>query len=92
MCSPRAQLFEGEGPVLVATVARDAARQAALRAIGAEVIELPADKARSTSAALMKELARRAINEVHVEAGFASMAHSYVPGLSTNYWSTWRRC
>ena len=67
---PAAQLFEGEGPVLVATVAGDAARQAALRAVGAEVIELPADEGKVDLTALMKELARRAINEVHVEAGF----------------------
>ena len=67
---PGAQLFEGEGPVLIATVARDAARQAALRAVGAEVIELPTDEGKVDLTALMKELARRAINEVHVEAGF----------------------
>ena len=49
---PGAQLFEGEGQVLVATVARDAARQAALRAVGAEVIELPTDEGKVDLTAL----------------------------------------
>ncbi len=34
------------------------------------MIELPADQGKVDLTALMKELARRAINEVHVEAGF----------------------
>ncbi|HTN48669.1 MAG TPA: bifunctional diaminohydroxyphosphoribosylaminopyrimidine deaminase/5-amino-6-(5-phosphoribosylamino)uracil reductase RibD [Burkholderiaceae bacterium] len=67
---PGAHLFEGQGPVLVATVARDDARAAALRAVGAEVIELRAHRGKVDLVALMKELARRSVNEVHVEAGF----------------------
>ena len=43
----------------------------ALSAAGAEIIELPNAHGRVDLAALMTELARRGINEVHVEAGAA---------------------
>jgi diaminohydroxyphosphoribosylaminopyrimidine deaminase/5-amino-6-(5-phosphoribosylamino)uracil reductase len=67
---PAARIFEGEGAVLVATAVADAARTIALRARGAEVVVLPGDGGKVDLAALMRELARRQINEVHVEAGF----------------------
>jgi diaminohydroxyphosphoribosylaminopyrimidine deaminase/5-amino-6-(5-phosphoribosylamino)uracil reductase len=67
---PGAHLFESDGRVLVATVVRDRERTAALRGVGAEVVELPADQGKVDLVALMKELARRSINEIHVEAGF----------------------
>jgi len=67
---PAARIFEGEGAVLVATAIADPARTVALRARGAEVVVLPGDRGKVDLAALMRELARRQINEVHVEAGF----------------------
>ena len=67
---PGARLFEGEGNVLVATAVSAPAREIALRARGAEVIALPNESGKVDLAALMKELAHRHINEVHVEAGF----------------------
>jgi diaminohydroxyphosphoribosylaminopyrimidine deaminase/5-amino-6-(5-phosphoribosylamino)uracil reductase len=65
-----ARLFEGPGTVMVATASADRKRRAALRSVGAEVVDLPNEHGKVDLAALMKELARRQINEVHVEAGF----------------------
>ncbi len=67
---PGALVFEGEGKVLVATAVSAPARAAALRARGAEVVALPNESGKVDLVALMKELAHRHINEVHVEAGF----------------------
>jgi diaminohydroxyphosphoribosylaminopyrimidine deaminase/5-amino-6-(5-phosphoribosylamino)uracil reductase len=66
---PAAKLFDG-GAVLVASAIDDAARAAPLREKGAEVIVLPNAGGKVDLPALLKELARRGINEVHVEAGF----------------------
>jgi diaminohydroxyphosphoribosylaminopyrimidine deaminase/5-amino-6-(5-phosphoribosylamino)uracil reductase len=41
-----------------------------LRARGADVVVVPDERGKVDLAALMRELARRHINEVHVEAGF----------------------
>lgn len=57
------------GGVLVAGAIGDPARIAALKAAGAEVIILANPNAKVDLGALMKELARRGINELHVEAG-----------------------
>jgi diaminohydroxyphosphoribosylaminopyrimidine deaminase/5-amino-6-(5-phosphoribosylamino)uracil reductase len=57
--------------VLVATVtAPTAGRAEALKSRNAEVVVLPDQGGKVDLKALMKELARRDINEVHVEAGF----------------------
>jgi diaminohydroxyphosphoribosylaminopyrimidine deaminase/5-amino-6-(5-phosphoribosylamino)uracil reductase len=67
---PEARLFEGESPALVACAVDDAARVERLVARGAEVIRLPDERGKVDLHALMKRLAERGINEVHVEAGF----------------------
>lgn len=67
--SPAARLFQS-GPVLVAAAVHDAARIDALRAQGAEVIVLPNAHGKVALDDLMRELGRRQLNEVHVEAGF----------------------
>jgi diaminohydroxyphosphoribosylaminopyrimidine deaminase / 5-amino-6-(5-phosphoribosylamino)uracil reductase len=67
---PSARIFEGEGKVLVACGTDDAVRRERLVARGAEVIHLPNENGKVDLAALMKHLAGRGINEVHVEAGF----------------------
>lgn len=64
---PAAQILAGGG--LIACAAADAGRRAALAAAGAEILELPGADGRVDLAALMAELARRGINEVHGEAG-----------------------
>ena len=70
---PEARLFDGD-EVLVACARADAAKVARLAARNAAVIELPdlggPDSGKVDLAALMKELARRGINELHVEAGY----------------------
>jgi diaminohydroxyphosphoribosylaminopyrimidine deaminase/5-amino-6-(5-phosphoribosylamino)uracil reductase len=58
------------GQVLVAAAVEDMAGIAALRDQGAEVVVLPNAEGKVELMDLMRELARREINEVHVEAGF----------------------
>jgi diaminohydroxyphosphoribosylaminopyrimidine deaminase/5-amino-6-(5-phosphoribosylamino)uracil reductase len=67
---PAARIFEGGGGVLVAAAREDDAKIAALKARGAEVIVLPNSAGKVELADLFRELGRREINEVHVEAGF----------------------
>ncbi|MFA7270828.1 MAG: bifunctional diaminohydroxyphosphoribosylaminopyrimidine deaminase/5-amino-6-(5-phosphoribosylamino)uracil reductase RibD [Sterolibacterium sp.] len=63
-----AQVLAG-GNVIVAAAVTDAAKMDALRNRGAEVIVVPNDRGKVDLAALLKELARRGINEIHGEAG-----------------------
>lgn len=63
-----AKLLDG-GRVLVAAAVDDQARIAALQDKGAEVVVLPNARGKVELAELMRELARREFNEVHVEAG-----------------------
>ena len=65
---PSAKLLE-DGKVLVAAALENRAAIAALQARGAEVILLPNAQGKVELADLMRELARRELNEVHVEAG-----------------------
>jgi diaminohydroxyphosphoribosylaminopyrimidine deaminase/5-amino-6-(5-phosphoribosylamino)uracil reductase len=58
-------------PALIACAHAEPARAEALRTAGAEVMALPGASGRVDLAALMLELGRREINEVHVEAGAA---------------------
>lgn len=66
--SPTARVLAGGGTWIVAA-AHDAAKEAALRAAGAEVIVLPNASGKVDLPELMRELGRRQINELHVEAG-----------------------
>jgi diaminohydroxyphosphoribosylaminopyrimidine deaminase/5-amino-6-(5-phosphoribosylamino)uracil reductase len=63
-----ARVLQGAACWIVAAV-RDAAKEAALRAGGHEVIVLPNAAGKVDLPALMLELGRREINELHVEAG-----------------------
>jgi diaminohydroxyphosphoribosylaminopyrimidine deaminase/5-amino-6-(5-phosphoribosylamino)uracil reductase len=63
-----ARILEG-GNVLVAAAVDDHAKVAALRAQGAEVVVLPSAAGKVELAELARELARRSLNEIHVEAG-----------------------
>ncbi|MCX7164913.1 MAG: bifunctional diaminohydroxyphosphoribosylaminopyrimidine deaminase/5-amino-6-(5-phosphoribosylamino)uracil reductase RibD [Rhodocyclales bacterium] len=65
---PDAAVLEG-GNVLIAAAQDDAARSAALRARGAEILVLPNAQGKVDLADLMQELGRRGINEVLAEAG-----------------------
>lgn len=66
---PSARILRG-GNVLIAAGAKDRARVAALVAGGAEVLSIPNAAGKVELGELMAELARRDLNEVHVEAGF----------------------
>lgn len=66
---PAARLLEG-GNVLVATAVEHAARAEALRLRGAEVVLLPNSEGKVDLAALLAELGRRGVNELHVEGGW----------------------
>lgn len=61
--------FFKEGKVLVVCAQESSDKAAALRQIGAEVMSMPGKDGRVDLKALMAELARREVNEVHVEAG-----------------------
>lgn len=66
---PQARILDG-GPVLIACASADPERAAALRMRGAEIVELPNAAGKVELPALLAELGRRGINELHVEAGF----------------------
>ncbi len=65
----RARLLHGGG-VLVATASEASEKAAALRQQGAEILRLPNADGRVDLPALLQELGRRGINELHVEGGF----------------------
>lgn len=60
---------EGGRAVWIAHAARNPAAEAALQARGSQLIHLPGTGDKVDLPALMRELARRGINELHVEAG-----------------------
>jgi diaminohydroxyphosphoribosylaminopyrimidine deaminase/5-amino-6-(5-phosphoribosylamino)uracil reductase len=66
---PEARFFDGS-QALVACAFADPAKVAALRDKNAEVIEVPNDDGKVDLPQLLRELARRGVNELHVEAGF----------------------
>lgn len=67
--TPQARLFDGN-PTLVVCTRRDPVKADQLMGRNVEVIELPGDaNGKVDLAALMRELARRGVNELHVEAG-----------------------
>jgi len=55
---------------LVAAAGVDVHRTVAIRALGAEVMVMPAQNGQVDVLAILQELARRGCNEVHVEAGY----------------------
>ncbi|QRM18803.1 bifunctional diaminohydroxyphosphoribosylaminopyrimidine deaminase/5-amino-6-(5-phosphoribosylamino)uracil reductase RibD [Dechloromonas sp. TW-R-39-2] len=64
-----ARILQG-GAVLVAGAVDDPEKAALLRSTGAEVVILPNSAGKVELRALLEELGRRGINEVHAEAGF----------------------
>ncbi len=66
---PDARVLQGGSSWIVAAI-DDEQRIAPLRAAGHEVIVLPNESGKVDLGALMQELGRRQINELHVEAGF----------------------
>jgi diaminohydroxyphosphoribosylaminopyrimidine deaminase/5-amino-6-(5-phosphoribosylamino)uracil reductase len=66
---PAARIFEPVRPVWIYAAAPDAAAQAALEARGATVRFLPNPHGKVDLAAVLRDLAAREVNELHVEAG-----------------------
>ncbi|GAB2875926.1 bifunctional diaminohydroxyphosphoribosylaminopyrimidine deaminase/5-amino-6-(5-phosphoribosylamino)uracil reductase RibD [Pseudoduganella ginsengisoli] len=66
--SPQAKVLQGGGTWVVAAI-HDPDKEAALRGVGAEMITLPNPHGKVDLPELMRELGRRQINELHVEAG-----------------------
>jgi diaminohydroxyphosphoribosylaminopyrimidine deaminase/5-amino-6-(5-phosphoribosylamino)uracil reductase len=66
---PQARILEGGA--LIACTTENQAKSAQLRSRGAEILILPEQADRVDLSALLKELAKRGINELHVEAGAA---------------------
>jgi diaminohydroxyphosphoribosylaminopyrimidine deaminase/5-amino-6-(5-phosphoribosylamino)uracil reductase len=64
-----AKIFQAGGPVWIYTAVQGSPLEAALVAKGATVTCLPDARGKVDLAAMMKDLARREINELHVEAG-----------------------
>jgi diaminohydroxyphosphoribosylaminopyrimidine deaminase/5-amino-6-(5-phosphoribosylamino)uracil reductase len=67
--APGARIF-GNGGALVFAAVEDRAKIAALRDRGVEVAVLPNAAGKTALGEVMRELGRRELNEVHVEAGF----------------------
>ena len=65
---PTAKILAGGGSLLFCA-RDDAAKSAALREAGAEIVVLPNTAGKVELPALLQELGRRGINELHVEAG-----------------------
>jgi diaminohydroxyphosphoribosylaminopyrimidine deaminase/5-amino-6-(5-phosphoribosylamino)uracil reductase len=76
---PGARILQGEPCWIVAAQADDA-KAARLRAAGHEIIMLPNSSGKVDLPALMLELGRREINELHVEAGSKLNASLVVEG------------
>lgn len=64
-----AAIFIPGRKLLIYTAVQDAKRQAALEARGATVVCLPGDGGKVDLAAMLRDLAQREVNELHVEAG-----------------------
>jgi len=67
---PQARILQGGGPVLIAAAVDCPEREKTLNAAGAEVLLLPNPAGKVELSALLAELGRRGINEVHAEAGW----------------------
>jgi diaminohydroxyphosphoribosylaminopyrimidine deaminase/5-amino-6-(5-phosphoribosylamino)uracil reductase len=66
---PAARILDAPGAVLVYAAQADPERAAALQARGAEIALAPGPDGKVDLAAMLRDLGRRGINELHVEAG-----------------------
>ncbi len=66
---PAARVLDGGGTLVIAA-RRDPEKEAALVDRGAEIIVLPNSQGKVDLPALMQELGRRQINELHLESGY----------------------
>ena len=66
---PQARLLQAGRPVWIYTAVHDTLKRSALEARGATVIPMPGAGGKVDLAAMLGDLGRREINELHVEAG-----------------------
>ena len=66
--APSARVLAGGGALVVAAV-QDVKKEAMLRAVGCDLLLMPNPHGKVDLPALLQELGRRGINELHVEAG-----------------------
>lgn len=66
---PTARILQPPGEVLIYAAALDEAKTTALRERGAQIAHLPNSAGKVDLAAVLADLGRRGINELHVEAG-----------------------
>lgn len=66
---PTAKMFVAGRPLLIYTASPEPANRTALEAGGATLIEMPGPGGKVDLAAMLRDLARREVNELHVEAG-----------------------
>jgi len=66
---PAARILAAPGTALVYAAQADAAREAALREVGAEIAYAPGPNGKVDLPAMLNDLATRGVNELHVEAG-----------------------
>jgi diaminohydroxyphosphoribosylaminopyrimidine deaminase/5-amino-6-(5-phosphoribosylamino)uracil reductase len=64
-----ANIFVPGRKLLIYAAVRDAGREAALQARGAEIVHIPGPGGKVDLAAMLRDLAAREVNELHVEAG-----------------------
>ena len=67
--SPSARLFGADRQVIIYCAIAPALQRAALESVGAHVVELPDGQGRVDLTRLLRDLAAREVNELHVEAG-----------------------
>ena len=78
---PRAALFRPERPVWLYHAGGPASAEAALKTAGAQLTHQPTPQGKVDLHALMADLGRREVNEVHVEAGHKLNASLLKAGL-----------
>ena len=78
---PAARILDAPGEVLIYAAQRDDAREAALSSRGATLCHLPGDGGKVDLSALLKDLAQRGVNELHIEAGHKLNASLLREGL-----------
>ena len=78
---PTARILAAPGSVLVYAAVDDAERQQAIEGQGAEVALLPGAAGKVDLAAMLADLGRRGVNELHVEAGEKLNASLLAAGL-----------
>jgi diaminohydroxyphosphoribosylaminopyrimidine deaminase/5-amino-6-(5-phosphoribosylamino)uracil reductase len=82
---PAARILDAPGPVLIYAAAPNATRRTALVERGAEIVLAAGPNGKVDLSAMLADLARRGINELHVEAGHKLNGSFVREGLVDEY-------